>query len=486
MKNIAVIGCGRWGQNLVRNFAELGVVASICDSDYDLVGKTWLKYLSSDVAGHTDYRKVLADDNIKGVVVATPSDTHYRIAKEALLAGKDVFVEKPMALSVEEGAELVKIATDNNRILLVGHLLEYHPAVVKLKDIVDDGLLGRINYISSTRLDFGTVQKGSDILWTFAPHDIDTILLLVGHMPVSASTHGGDYIQDGVADVAFTTLDFAGGMKALLFLSWLYPHKERKLVVIGDRGMAVFDDVGTQKLTLYRQAVEWKHGMPVLNPMEGEVVEVDMVEPLRLECEDFVKCMETRQQPKVSLSRALQALELLVACQKSMNENGKSVSIPMKVAGYYAHESAVIDAGAIIGKGTCVWHFSHISEGAVIGENCVIGQNCYVAPNVKIGNGVKIQNNVSVFEGVTLEDDVFCGPSCVFTNDKHPDANIDNRARWLKTLVKENAVIGANATIICGVTIGSGALVGAGAVVTKDVADNAVVYGNSAKRRQQR
>lgn len=479
MKNIAVIGCGRWGQNLVRNFTTIGALGAICETDKELLAKTLERH--PGVAGHMDYRKILDESFIDGVVVATPSDTHYRIAKEALLAGKDVFVEKPMALSVEEGAELVKIATDNERILLVGHLLEYHPAVVKLKDVVDDGLLGRINYISSTRLDFGSVQKGSDILWTFAPHDIDTILLLVGHMPVSASTRGGDYIQDGVADVAFTTLDFAGGLKALLFLSWLYPHKERKLVVIGDRGMAVFDDVGPDKLTLYRQAVEWKFGAPVLNPMEGEAVKVDMVEPLRLECEDFVKCIKTRQQPKVSLSRALQALELLVACQKSMNESGKAVSIPMKVAGYYAHESAVIDEGSLIGKGTCVWHFSHISEGAVIGENCVIGQNCYVGPNVKIGNGVKIQNNVSVYEGVTLEDDVFCGPACVFTNDKYPKAYQSNRDNWLPTLVKKGASIGANATIVCGVTIGKYALVGAGAVVTKDVPDGKTVYGNPAR-----
>lgn len=482
MKNIAVIGCGRWGQNLVRNFAELGALATVCDIDKDLVGEIWVWYLGDNVAGHTDYHKVLEDATIAGVVVATPSDTHYGIAKEALLAGKDVFVEKPMSLTMEEGAELVKIAMDNGRILLVGHLLEYHPAVVKLKDVVDNGLLGRINYISSTRLDFGTVQKGSDILWTFAPHDIDTILLLVGHMPVSASTHGGDYIQDGVADVAFTTLDFVGGLKALLFLSWLYPHKERKLVVIGDRGMAVFDDVGKDKLTIYRQAVEWKHGSPVLNPAEGEVVEVDMVEPLRLECEDFVKCIETRQQPQVSLSRALQALELLVACQKSMNENGKAVSIPIKVAGYYAHPSVDIEEGCQIGRGTCVWHFSHISAGVVIGENCVIGQNCYVAPGVKIGNGVKIQNNVSVYAGVTLEDNVFCGPSCVFTNDKYPKAYKSNRDNWLPTLVKKGAAIGGNATIICGVTIGRYALIGAGAVVTKDVPDRQTVIGNPARK----
>jgi len=480
LKNIAVIGCGRWGQNLVRNFATIGALGAACDTDKELLAKTLDRHIG--VAGHTDYQKLLSEEFIDGVVVATPSDTHYRIAKDALMAGKDVFVEKPLALSVEEGAELVKIATDNERILLVGHLLEYHPAVVKLKDMVDDGLLGRINYISSTRLDFGSVQKGSDVIWTYAPHDIDTILLLVGHMPVSVSTRGGDYIQDGIVDVAFTTLDFAGGLKALLYLSWLYPHKERKLVVIGDRGMVVFDDVGSDKLSLYRQAVEWKSGTPILNPVKGEVVEADMVEPLRLECEDFVKCIETRQQPRVAVSRALQALELLVACQKSMDDNGKAVSIPMKMADYYTHESAVIDEDAQIGKGTCVWHFSHISEGAIIGENCVIGQNCYVGPNVKIGNGVKIQNNVSVYTGVILEDDVFCGPSCVFTNDKYPKAYQSNKDKWLPTLVRKGASIGGNATIMCGVTIGRYALIGAGAVVTKDVLDRQTVIGNPARK----
>ena len=154
---------------------------------------------------------------------------------------------------------------------------------------------------------------------------------------------------------------------------------------------------------------------------------------------------------------------------------------PTAPSSYFAHPTAAIDAGALVGKGTKIWHYCHVSAGAVIGERCVLGQNVYIAPSVRIGNGVKIQNNVSVYEGVTLEDDVFCGPSCVFTNDKYPSATSDNRSNWRKTLVRKGAVIGANATIICGVAIGYNALIGAGAVVTKDVPDDAVVYGNPAE-----
>jgi len=479
LKNIAVIGYGRWGRNLVRNFAQLKALYAVCDSD--AVALCEIEKLYPDVVRLTDYNALLESDKVQGVVVATPSDMHYRIAKEALVAGKDVFVEKPLALSVEEGRELVKLAEENRLILLVGHLLEYHPAIVKLKEIVDDGILGRINYISSTRLDFGSVQKNSDVLWTYAPHDLDTILLLVNRMPISVSVHSGDYIQEGVADVAFTTIEFKAGLKALLFLSWLYPHKERRLVVIGDKGMVVFDDVGLEKLKLYKQAVEWKNGMPVLVPTKGKVIVTNGDEPLRLECWDFIECMASRQPPRVSVDRALKALELLVACQESMSNRGKVVKFPVVKVDYFAHQTATIDEGSKIGQRTKIWHYSHVCKGAIIGCDCVIGQNCYIGPNVKIGNGVKIQNNVSVYEGVTLEDRVFCGPSCVFTNDKYPSASADNRNNWLPTLVRKNAVIGANATIVCGVRIGRSAMVAAGAVVTKSVPDRAIVMGNPAK-----
>ena len=479
---VAVIGCGRWGRNLVRNFDELGVLSFVCDTDSITLHK-----VEAGAPMCADYRLLLNEPSVDGVAIATPSGTHYQIAKEFLLAGKDVLVEKPMALSVDEGMELVALAEEKGRVLLVGHLLEYHPAVVKLKEIVDTNTLGKISYISSTRLDFGNVQQGSDVLWTFAPHDIDTILLLVERTPISVATTGGDYIASGAIDVSMNTLDFGEGLKALLFLSWLYPYKERKLVIIGDRGMAVFDDVGKDKLTLYPNIVAWQQGRPITKMEDGQVIATDDTEPLRLECQDFIRCIRDRGKPRVSTARAIQVLRLLTACQESARSGGLPVMIdPVMSSGSFVHPTATVDAGALIGSGTKVWHYSHVSAGAVIGKRCVLGQNVYIGPGVRIGNGVRIQNNVSVYEGVTLEDDVFCGPSCVFTNDKYPSAVTANRSNWLKTLVKKGAAIGANATILCGVTVGCNALVGAGAVVTKDVPDGAIVYGNPARAKNER
>jgi len=366
-------------------------------------------------------------------------------------------------------------------VLLVGHLLEYHPAVRHLKKIVDSGELGNVHYISSTRLDFGYIQQGSDVLWTFAPHDIDTILLLTGQAPLSVTTTGGDYVESGAIDVSMNTLDFGEGLKAMLFLSWLYPYKERKLVVIGTKGMAVFDDVGKDKLTLYPNAVSWQQGRPLTKMEDGQVVAVEGTEPLRLECQDFIRCIVSRDRPQVSTARAIQVLRLLTACQESARSGGIPVMIDQATSSdVFAHPTATVDPGTLIGNGTKIWHYCHVSAGAVIGERCVLGQNVYIGPGVRIGNGVKIQNNVSVYEGVTLEDDVFCGPSCVFTNDKYPRATADNRRSWKKTLVRKGATIGANATILCGVTVGRDALVGAGAVVTKNVPERAIVYGNPA------
>lgn len=478
---VAVIGCGRWGKNLVRNFNELGALSHVCDLSAPALDALDGIGVKTSTKWARNYQEFLDNPSIDGVAIATPSETHYKIAKEFLLAGKDVLVEKPMALSVDEGIELVALAREKNQVLLVGHLLEYHPAVRHLKKIVDAGELGDIHYISSTRLDFGYVQQGSDVLWTFAPHDIDTILLLLEREPVSVTTTGGDYINSGAVDVSMSTLDFGEGLKALLFFSWLHPYKERKLVVIGDKGMAVFDDVGKDKLTLYPNVVAWRQGRPVTKMEDGKVIETNAAEPLRLECQDFIHCITSRSRPQVSTERATQVLRLLVACQESAHSGGVPVTVDSAISSsYYAHPTATIDAGAVIGKGTKVWHYCHISAGAVIGERCVLGQNVYIGPGVRIGNGVKIQNNVSVYEGVTLEDDVFCGPSCVFTNDKYPSATTDNRGKWKKTLVEKGVSIGANATILCGITIGRGALVGAGAMVTKDVLSDTIVYGNPA------
>jgi len=480
-KNIAVAGCGYWGKNLVRNFAELGALHTICDASTKVMESFKPSY--PGVNTEEDFSKLLQDDSIKGVVIATPAVLHYPMAKEALLAGKDVFVEKPLALRVDEGRELVELAEEKNKILMVGHLLEYHPAVVKLKELIDKGELGRIQYIYSNRLNLGKFRTEENILWSFAPHDISVILLLLGgEMPQEVSAHGGYYLHQDIADVTLSTMSFASGVKAHIFVSWLHPYKEQKLVVVGDRKMALFDDVAPgNKLSLYSHKIEWIGRLPVPCQEEAEPVSFVMKEPLRVECQHFLDCMSSRKTPKTDGPSGLRVLEVLDACQRSLEEKGRVIPLNRGENSFFIHETSLVEKPCQIGEGTKIWRFSHVMPGATIGENCVIGQNVFIGRGVEIGNNVKIENNVSVFEGVTLEDDVFCGPSCVFTNVINPRSHVSRKHEFKPTLVRKGATIGANATIICGNTVGSHAFIGAGAVVTRDVPDYALVYGNPAQ-----
>ena len=478
MGNVAVVGCGYWGKNLVRNFAELGSLHTICDTREDR-----LEHFRSTYPGvrtTRDLSEVIRDDEVQALVIATPAETHHQIARDAILAKKDVFVEKPLALRVEEGRELVELASREGRILMVGHVLEYHAAVVKLKEMVAAGELGKINYIHSTRLNLGKFRAEENILWSFAPHDISIILLLLNEMPTHVSAHGGAYLNREIADVTMTTMTFASGVRSHIFVSWLHPYKEQKLVIVGDKKMAVFDDVTpNDKLLLYSHRIDWIGRMPVPRKEDAEPVPCAGVEPLRAECQHFLECIESRQQPRTDGTNGLRVLEILDGCQRSLERSGTVLSLGQEV--FFAHPSACIDEGCDIGEGTRIWHHTHVTGGARIGKGCSIGQNVYVGKNVRIGNHVKVQNNVSVFEGVTLEDYVFCGPSMVFTNVFNPRSRISRKNEFRATLVKESATIGANATIICGHTIGEYAFVGAGSVVTSDVLPYALVYGNPAK-----
>ncbi len=480
-KNIAVIGCGYWGGNLVRNFAELGVLHTICDADSLRLEN--LVSLYPGINTETDYLQLLGNKEVKGVVVATPAALHYSMAKEALLAGKDVFVEKPLALRVEEGRELVKLAEQTNKILMVGHLLEYHPAVEKLKELIKRGELGRIQYIYSNRLNLGKFRTEENILWSFAPHDISVILLLLGgEMPYEVSAHGGYYLHQDIADVTVTTLSFKSGVRAHIFVSWLHPYKEQKLIVVGDRMMAEFNDTNAKdKLLLFKHEIEWVERRPIPHRREPEVIEVPFEEPLAIECRDFIECIKRRKRPKVDGYKGLQVLEILSYCQKSLEKEGEIIFLGEREPKFFVHETSLVEEPCEVGEGTKIWHFSHIMPNATIGKNCVIGQNAFIGKGIKIGHNVKIENNVSVFEGVILEDDVFCGPSCVFTNVVNPRSHIPRRHEFKLTLVKKGASIGANATVVCGNTIGKYAFIGAGAVVTKDVPDYALAYGNPAQ-----
>jgi len=482
-RNIAIIGCGHWGKNLIRNFYQLKSLHTICDIEEDRLNYFKDKY--KDIKITNDYKNILKDPKIKALVIATPAATHHSICKEAILANKDVFVEKPIALHYEEGEELISLAEKNDKVLMVGHILEYHPAILKLKELINNGELGKINYIYSNRLNLGKFRTEENILWSFAPHDISAIINLLQEMPEEVSAQGGNYLNPNIADVTITTMRFPSGVKSHIFVSWLHPYKEQKLVVVGTKKMALFDDVNpSEKLYIYNHKIDWIERFPIPTLKDAKPVKIKNEEPLKLECEHFIECIKQRKKPRTDGIDGVKVLKILEACQYSMENNGVAYSLIKETdRQYYIHESSFVDESVKIGEGTKIWHFSHILKNTKIGKNCNIGQNVMIGPNVEIGNNVKIQNNVSVYEGVTLRDDVFCGPSMVFTNVINPRSHWPRKNEYKKTLVKKGATLGANSTIICGVTIGQYAFVGAGALVNKDVPDYTLVYGVPAKIR---
>jgi len=483
-QSVAVVGAGYWGSNLVRVFHELGALAVICDNDPVKVGRLCGVY--GNVQVEQSFDLLLQGNKYQAIVIATPAETHYLMARSALLADKDVFVEKPLALKPFDGQELIRIAEERGRILMVGHVLLYHPAIAKLKDLINRGGLGRIQYIYSNRLNLGKIRREENILWSFAPHDISVILMLLGEMPQSVSSHGGYYLHDHIADVTLSSFAFSSGVRAHIFVSWLHPYKEQKLVVVGDRQMAVFDDLEeTEKLRLYPHRMDWLNRIPVPRREEAVVVPVELLEPLKEECRVFLEAIVSRRNPPSDGRNGLQVLHVLESCQTSLESGGRIVSLNYsrkeRVLPYFVHPTSTVDEACEIGAGTKIWHYSHIMKGSRIGQNCVVGQNVMIASDVVIGDSVKIQNNVSAYTGVVLEDEVFCGPSVVFTNVSNPRSAIPRKDQFLSTVVKRGATLGANCTVVCGHNVGRYAFVGAGAVVVKDVPDYALVVGNPAK-----
>jgi UDP-2-acetamido-3-amino-2,3-dideoxy-glucuronate N-acetyltransferase len=482
---IAVVGVGYWGKNLVRNFYELGALAALCDADQSAEASCRLQY--ENVKFCREFSEVLADPSITGVALATPAVTHYEMARAALEAGKDVLVEKPLAIDVKHGEDLVRLAEAKGRILMVGHILQYHPAILKLQQLIREGALGKINYLYSNRLNIGKIRTEENILWSFAPHDISVMLSLLDEMPTRVSCQGSAYLNRDVCDVTLSHFDFPSGVQAHIFVSWLHPVKEQRLVVVGTETMAVFDDTAENKLVLYPHRVEWKNRVPTAVKAHGEIVALDDREPLRAECQHFLDCVESRTSPVSNGREGLRVLRVLDACQRALL-NGSIVLEPSPSASekkevpYFVHESAYVDEGADVGAGTKIWHFSHVMKGARIGKRSIIGQNVNIDGGTIIGNNVKIQNNVSVYTGAVIEDDVFLGPSCVLTNVTNPRSQVNRHSLYETSVLKRGCTIGANATIVCGTTIGRYAFVGAGSVVTKDVPDFALVVGNPSRQ----
>jgi UDP-2-acetamido-3-amino-2,3-dideoxy-glucuronate N-acetyltransferase len=479
---VAVIGCGYWGKNLVRVFHELNALRLVCEVRQDTRRDVENNYRVSTSA-NLDH--ALADDRIQAVAIATPAVQHFELARRALEAGKDVYVEKPLALHSSEGRELVGLASAKSRILMVGHILEYHPAIVELKRLLREGELGRIQYLYSSRLNLGKLRTEENILWSFAPHDISVICSLLDEAPEQVASHGRSYLNPNILDTTLTTCNFRSGVQAHIFVSWLHPFKEQKLAIVGDRKMAVFDDVEpVHKLVLYSHRIDWFDRVPTAHKDQGQAVQFAKGEPLARECEHFLECVMTRKKPKTDGESGVRVLEVLEACERSIGNSGQSVVVAQArlKPNYYAHPTAVVDHPCEVGEDTKIWHFSHVMANCRIGKRCNIGQNVFIGSQVAIGNNVKIQNNVSIYTGIELEDDVFCGPSMVFTNIINPRSHIVRRNDYTRTVVRRGATLGANCTIVCGVEIGEDAFIAAGAVVTRTVPPHALMMGVPAKQ----
>src|SRR6266571_1237470 len=246
---VAVVGCGTWGKNLVRNFYEQGALRFIYDPDRDCASQILQQY---PVRSASSFDDLLSEPSVHAIVISAPAVRHFELAKKVLLAGKDVFVEKPLALCSEDAQELIALAETHSRVLMVGHLLLFHPVVLRLQKMIHSGDLGKVQYIYSSRLNLGKLRTEENILWSFAPHDISVMLSLLGEVPETVSAHGGSYLNSHIMDTTLTTCDFKSGVKAHIFVSWLHPFKEQKLAIVGGKKMAVFDDMeADRKLTLY-------------------------------------------------------------------------------------------------------------------------------------------------------------------------------------------------------------------------------------------
>lgn len=335
MVTLGQVGLGYWGPNLLRNFNGLAQarVKVCCDLDEAALRRAASLYPGMAITG--DYDALLGDADVEGVIVTTPTPAHYKLAKAALLSGRHVFVEKPIALAVAEAEELVALAEERGRVLMVGHLLMYHPAVARLKQMVDGGELGEVYYLYASRLNLGQVRRSENAMWSLAPHDISVALYLLGEEPEAVAAQGLTYLQPGIPDTVFLTLRFASGRAAHVHVSWLDPHKVRRITVVGSQKMAVFDDVdSTEKLRIYDKGVQrpaYDSYGDSLSLRFGDISipRIDMREPLRLECQHFIDCIVNGQTPLSDGRNGVQVLRVLEAGQRSLERGGE----PMALAG---------------------------------------------------------------------------------------------------------------------------------------------------------
>ncbi len=333
MIDIAVVGAGAWGRNHIRVFSEIPNVRLkyICDRDPSRLAALQKNYPQSKMV--EDLKPILRDPEVQGVVVASSAVSHYSLSKELLMADRDVLVEKPMALSSKDAEEMLKIAEGRKRILMVGHLLIYHPVVDRLKEMVTSGELGKLYYIYTQRVNLGIIRQDENALLSFAPHDLSVILYLLEEEPIAVTAHGESYIQKGIEDVVFLGLQFSDGKMANIHLSWLDPHKLRRITIVGAKKMVVFDDMeASEKLKIYDKGVKnlsYDTYGEYLGLRFGDITipSIKIAEPLRAEAEHFIQSIESRKEPKTGGWDGLKVVKILMAAQESLKKKGYPIRL---------------------------------------------------------------------------------------------------------------------------------------------------------------
>lgn len=323
-KNIAVIGCGYWGKNLIRNFFELGSLNSISDLNNEIATTYSKKYNINNYS----FNEILNNPNIEGVVLAVPASLHYSMAVEAMNKGKHVFVEKPLAMNKSESEDMIAVANKNSVKLMVGHLLLYHPIFIKIKNLVDKNMIGKLNYVYSNRLSFGKIRSFENVIWSFAPHDISMILSLAQQDPKSIMAQSSSFIQKNIADIATIHLNFESGLKSHITVSWINPQKEVKLVLIGEKGIMVFDDtkIWNEKLAVYYHNKISYPDLLEINKSNKEYIKVNEEEPLKNECRHFLDVIKQGLNPITDGLEGLRVIRVLSAVSKSL-ENNLSINL---------------------------------------------------------------------------------------------------------------------------------------------------------------
>jgi len=330
---IAVIGCGAWGINHVRTSLRLQNAELVAVCDGTEAARNRAKSIAIGVRAESDPEVIFADPEINAVIIATPAPTHAGLVKSALSANKHVFVEKPFVLDPQDGEPLVKMAREKNRVLMVGHLLRYHPYFQKMESMAKGGDLGEIHYAYAERVNLGVVRKDENAFWSLAPHDLSMMCAIMDEAPIEICANGQSFLNPGVEDVVFSTIKFANGNLGHIHVSWLDPHKHRKMTVVGDQKMAVFDDMQpAEKLRIYDKGVTRKKAVSyaqfyAVRQGDISIPSIRMSEPLLAEEQHFIDCIQTGRTPTTDGYEAMQVLKCLVGASISLKEGGKPIKL---------------------------------------------------------------------------------------------------------------------------------------------------------------